>query len=65
MKASYCVEKGYNDNSYICYFKIDGKPNYGERGTDGTGLKIYSTEEKAISAGKRYIRKMQANGFDI
>ena len=65
MKASYSVEKNYNDNSYICYFKINGKPNYDERGTNGTGLKIYPTKEKAISAGKRYLLKMYANGFDI
>ena len=65
MKASYIVEKHYNGDGYICYFKIDGKPNYDERGTSGTGLKIYPTKEKAINAGKRYLLKMYANGFEI
>ena len=35
MKASYTVAKSYNDNSYICYFKIDGERNYEVKGTNG------------------------------
>ena len=65
MKASYEVKKSYVNNSYICYFKVDGKPYYGETGTNGTWYKVYPTKEKAISAGKRYLLKMYANGFDI
>ena len=65
MKASYEVKKSYVNNSYICYFKIDGKRNYEEKGTNGTGLKIYPTKEKAISAGKRYLLEMYSRGFDI
>ena len=65
MKASYTVAKSYNDDGYICYFKIDGERNYEERGTNGTGLKIYPTKEKAISAGKRYLLEMYAKGYVI
>lgn len=65
MKASYTVAKSYNGNGYICYFKIDGERNYEERGTNGTGLKIYPTKEQAISAGKRYLLEMYAKGYVI
>ena len=65
MKARYSIERHYNSNDYVCYFKIDGRSNFDERGTNGTGLKIYETKEKAEAAGKRYIKKMQKNGFDI
>ena len=65
MKASYDVKKSYVNNSYICYFKIDGERNYEVKGTNGTGLKIYPTKEKAISAGKRYLLEMYAKGFVI
>ena len=65
MKASYTVAKNYNGDGYICYFKIDGERNYEIKGTNGTGLKIYPTKEKAISAGKRYLLEMSTKGFVI
>ena len=65
MKASYEVKKSYVNNSYICYFKVDGKPYFGETGTKGTWYNTYPTKEKAISAGKRYLLEMYAKGFDI
>lgn len=65
MKASYSIEHHFNCNDYVCYFKIDNRPNFDERGTDGTGLKIYATKEKAENAGKRYIKKMKKNGFEV
>ena len=47
MKASYDVKKSYVNNSYICYFKVDGKPYFGETGTKGTWYNTYPTKEKA------------------
>jgi hypothetical protein len=64
MTANYKVEKS-RWNDYICRFYIDGYPDRDERGTDGTGLKFYETEAKAEAAGKRYLKKMKKNGFDI
>lgn len=64
MTASYKVEKS-RFNDWTCRFLIDGIPDTDERGTDGTGLKFYETIEKAEAAGKRYLRKMKKNGFDI
>lgn len=65
MKATYSIEKHFHSNDYVCYFKIDNRSNYDERGTSGTGLKVYATKEKAENAGKRYLKKMQKNGFEI
>ena len=65
MKASYEVKKSYVNNSYICYFKVDGKPYFGETGTKGTWYNAYPTKEEAISAGKRYLLEMYAKGFVI
>ena len=65
MKASYEVAKDFRGKEWICYFKVDGKADFDCRGTDGLGLKLYSTKEKAIAAGKRYLKKMQKNGFTI
>lgn len=64
MKASYIVEKS-RFGDWQCTFFVGGYPNFDERGTDGTGLKFYETEEKAIAAGKRYLVKMKKNGFEI
>lgn len=64
MKATYRIEKS-RFNSWICYFFIGGHPNTDCRGTDGTGLKFYATKEKAEAAGKRYLKKMSQNGFEI
>lgn len=65
MKASYDVKACYVGTGYICFFKIDNQLNFDERGTYGTGCKIYPTKEKAEAAGKRYLRKMKNNGFEI
>ena len=64
MKASYRVTKT-RWNDYMCEFMIDGYADTDVRGTDGTGLKFYFTKEQAEAAGKRYIKKMQKNGFEI
>lgn len=63
MKATYEVYKGHWENDWVCMFKLDGRINKDERGTEGTGCKIYKTQESAIVAGKRYVRKMKKNGF--
>ena len=66
MKASYRVEKYFaNNGEWVCYFLLNNKPDTGERGTAGTGCKLYDTREKAEAAGKRYVKKMQINGFEI
>lgn len=65
MKASYKVEKSRFDGKFICYFLVDGRTNKDERGTDGTGLKLYDSEDKAEAAGKRYLAKMKRNGFEV
>lgn len=66
MKASYRVEKYFSNNGeWVCYFLLNNKPDQDARGTAGTGCKLYSTKEKAEAAGKRYISKMQINGFEI
>ena len=66
MKASYRVEKYLARNGeWVCYFLLNNKPETGERGAGGTGCKLYGTREKAEAAGKRYVKKMQINGFEI
>ena len=66
MKASFKVEKSFTrENEYVTHFYVDGFIDTGERGTAGTGCKLYPTKEKATAAGKRYLRKMQNNGFEI
>lgn len=65
MKASYRIEEVYWGNEWACNFFVDGRSNCDERGTNGTGCKIYPTKEKAEDAGKRYLKKMQKNGFEI
>ena len=64
MKASYIVEKS-RWGDWFCTFYIDNRPDFDERGTNGTGGKFYETQEKAEQAGKRYLKKMQKNGFDV
>ena len=53
MKASYDVKKSYVNNSYICYFKVDGKPYFGETGTKGTWYNTYPTRRNRY--GKRFM----------
>lgn len=65
MKVSYKVEKNEYVKKYVCYFLLDGKPDQTEKGTYGTGIKLYETKEKADQAGKRYLKKMKKNGFII
>ena len=65
MKASYKVEKSRLPGKQVCYFFVDGRMNTDERGTDGTGLKLYDSEDKAEVAGKRYLAKMKKNGFEV
>lgn len=66
MKASFTVKKSFTrENEYVTCFYVDGFKDTDERGTEGTGCKLYPTKEKAIAAGKRYLKKMQKNGFEI
>lgn len=64
MTASYELDKCYL-GGWCCYFLVGGRYNTDERGTDGTGLKIYDTFDKAMAAGERYLRKMAKNGFAV
>ena len=65
MKASYKVDKSRFPGKYVCYFFVDGRMNTDERGTGGTGLKLYDSEDKAEVAGKRDLAKMKRNGFEV
>lgn len=64
MTASYKTYKS-RFGDWVCTFYVDGYPDFDERGTDGTGCKLYETEQKAIAAGKRYLKKMKKNGFTV
>lgn len=46
--------------TYIC----DGRIDQDVRGTCGMGIKLFPTREKAEASGKRYVKKMVANGFE-
>lgn len=69
MKASYKVWKsqgvGGAAGKYVCTFLLDGFVDYDQRGTNGTGGKLYETKEQAEAAGKRYLAKMKKNGFEV
>lgn len=42
---------------YSVSFEAFGEMDNDYRGTNGTGMKVYDTEEKAIQAAKRYIKR--------
>lgn len=66
MTASYEIYKTRFDNyPYVCAFMIDGHVDSGASRTSGTGIKLYESKEKAEAAGKRYLKKMKANGFEV
>ena len=69
MNASYTVEKskgvGGASGKYVCTFFVNGRIDYDQKGTNGTGCKLYETEEQAEAAGKRYLVKMKRNGFEV
>ena len=69
MIASYRVEKSHGvggaAGKYVCTFFLDGRIDYDNRGTNGTGGKLYETKEQAEAAGKRYLAKMKRNGFEV
>lgn len=48
---------GQWNGQYSVSFDAFGAMNNDYRGTNGTGMKVYDTEEKAISAAKRYVKK--------
>lgn len=45
------------DGRYCVSFYALGWMDNDYRGTHGTGMKVYETEQKAIEAAKRYIKK--------
>lgn len=65
MKASYNVDTAPWAIGYVCTFFVDGFINYDVPGSDNTGCKIYDSREKAEAAGKRYLKRMQKNGFEV
>lgn len=65
MTASYIIRDSVIQGKVEVVFLVGGRINYDERGTDGTGLKLYDDYKKACSAVNRYIKKMKANGFEI
>ena len=65
MKASYRVEHSTLHGKYVCWFLINGRANRDERGTAGTGCKLYDSWYKAQAAVKRYLCKMKKNGFNV
>ena len=65
MTASYKVFYSKLRDQYVCMFHVNKRLNKDERGTDGTGVKLYDSFKQADEAGKRYLRKMSKNGFTI
>ena len=47
------------DGRYSVSFYALGAMDNDYRGTNGTGMKVYDTEEKAIAAAKRYIKRWE------
>lgn len=45
------------NGQYCVCFEAYGMMDNDYRGTNGTGMKVYDTLEKAIQAAKRYIKK--------
>ena len=45
------------NGQYAVHFFALGTPDNDYRGTNGTGLKVYDTEDKAIQSAKRYVRR--------
>lgn len=49
----------YNEyvKKWVVAFNTPWGLDYDERGTFGTGCKLYDTEKKATAAAKRYVKK--------
>lgn len=62
MKVKYKVYQFGKDwfVEYIC----DGYTDKDVRGTYGIGIKSFPTKKQAEASGKRYVKKMIANGFE-
>lgn len=50
---------GVWNGQYSVEFYALGAMDNDYRGTNGTGMKVYDTEEKAIAAAKRYIKRWE------
>ena len=64
MKVTYRVHEAFWGNEWVVEYICNGSPDYDIRGTYGTGCKIFPTEAQAEASGKRYVKKMVANGFE-
>lgn len=47
------------DGTYAVHFFALGAPDYDYRGNDGMAMKVYATEQKAIGAAKRYVKRWE------
>ena len=65
MTASYRIMGDLVDGQVTVRFFVDGKYNNEMRGSNGTGVKFYSTFQKAKAAGRRYLKTMEKLGFEI
>lgn len=68
MKASYRISKTpehlvrIGTEPFYIQYLYDGYPDFDY---ERRAKSFYETEAKAIAAGKRYIRKMKKDGFEI
>jgi hypothetical protein len=62
MTAGYSIKMSL-DGKWVLFFLVSGVIDTSAYGTNGTGCKVYDTMEKAKAAGKRYLKRMERNGF--
>ena len=62
----YRAEVYYNERikKWVVEFRTPWGIDYDERGTSGTGCKLYDTEKQAVAAAKRYAKK-QSSPLDL
>ena len=55
----YRAEVYYSERikKWVVEFRTPWGLDYDERGTSGTGCKLYDTEKQATAAAKRYVKK--------
>lgn len=64
MKVGYKVSKVQYGTGWAVRYYLGGYVDQDERGTAGTGCKIFDTKEQAIRSGKRYVKTMNGRGFE-